>query len=85
MANALNRRPPHKLATKWMTALVWRIELLKSRLANKEATITRETARNAQSQYFYQNEKFLRAFPGFQYHKLDETIDRMAQAFLNKA
>lgn len=83
MANALNRRPPRKLATKWMTALVWRTELLKSRLANKEATITRETARNAQSQYFYRNEKFLRAFPGFQYHNLDETIGRMAQAFLN--
>lgn len=82
MAEALGRRPPHKFANKWMTELVWRMELLKCRILGSEATITRDTARNAQRQYFYKNEKFLRAFPGFQYHKLDETIGRMAQAFL---
>lgn len=84
IAKALNRRPPFKKASPWMTEIVWRAEMLKSRLANKEVTISKESARTAQSQYYYDNNKFLQQFPGFRYRSLEETIDRIARAFLNK-
>lgn len=83
MALALNKNPPHKKAGKWMTELVWRIELLKSRLAGKEPTITRASARTAQTQCFYNNEKFLKQFPEFQYTPIETTIKRMAEVYKN--
>lgn len=82
MARALKRRPPFKQATPFMTEIVWRAEFFKSRLAGKEATITKETARSAQRKSNYDNSKFPAAFPGFQYQGIDDTIARMAAAFL---
>jgi len=83
MAEALNRRAPYREATPFMTEIVWRAELFKSRLANTEATITKDSARAAQSKCFYGNEKFLKAFPAFQYQSMDDTIRRMAKAFMS--
>lgn len=84
MAEALNRRPPFREASPFMTEIVWRAELFKSRLANKEAVITKDSARAAQSKCYYDNDKFLKAFPEFQYQTMDATIQRMAKAFLGK-
>jgi dihydroflavonol-4-reductase len=84
MANALDRRPPHKHASPFMTEIVWRTELLKSRLSGNEATITKETSRAAQSVVSYDNDKFLKQFPEFSYHSLNATIQRMAAAFRKK-
>jgi dihydroflavonol-4-reductase len=84
MATALERRPPFKEASPFMTEIVWRAELLKSRLAGTEATITKDSARAAQSLSFYSNEKFLEQFPQFRYATLDDTVQRMASVFLTK-
>lgn len=84
MALAMKRNPPSKLASPWMTELVWRAEVFKSRLAGKETTISKDSARTAQAQYYYSNEKFCKTFPGFRYRSLDSTVQRMAQAFLKK-
>lgn len=82
MAIALKRKPPHKKASKWMTEILWRMMLLKSRIKNTESTITKETARTAQTKSYYENSKFLNEFSGFKYTDMDATIERMAQAFL---
>lgn len=82
MAESLNCKPPSKKASPLMTEIVWRAELLKSRLANKEAVITKDSARAAQARCFYSNEKFLAAFPDFSYTPMEATIDRMAKAYL---
>lgn len=83
MANELGKKPPQKNAGKWMTELVWRWEIIKSRLAGKEATISKASARTAQAKCFYNNEKFLKEFPEFHYTTIDATIQRMAQNYLN--
>jgi len=82
MANALDKKPPHQKASRFMTELVWRMEVFKSRVANKEATITKESARTAQNKSYYSNRKLLQQFPNFSYHSLEDTIARMAQVFL---
>ena len=84
MALGLGKKPPHKKAGKWMTELVWRIEVLKSRLAGKEPTITRSSARTAQTKCFYNHEKFLNQFSEFQYTSIENTIKRMVEAYKNK-
>lgn len=84
IARALDRRPPYKKATPWMTEIVWRAEVLKSRIANKEVTISKESARTAQSVFRYDNAKFLQQFPAFGYTALEDTVTRIAAAFRQK-
>lgn len=83
MALALNRKPPHKKASAWMTEIVWRMEVLKSRIAGKQVTISKESARTAQTRCNYSNEKLPAHFPAFKYRTLKDTVSRMAAAFLS--
>lgn len=83
MANLLHKKPPHKAAGAFMTEIVWRAELVKSLLAGKEITISKASARTAQTKSYYSNQKFLQQFPSFQYQPMETTIARMANAFLH--
>ncbi|MBS1614788.1 MAG: NAD-dependent epimerase/dehydratase family protein [Bacteroidetes bacterium] len=81
MAESLGKRPPRFSAGPFLSQIVWRFSALKSACTGKSATITRETARNAQTQSFYNPEKWLQAFPEFRYTPMSQTIQRMAAAF----
>lgn len=81
MAQALGVKSPTKFAQPWMAEVVWRLDYLKSKLTGKHPLITKETARTAQSKSYYNNEKFLKAFPEFAYTPLEVTVKRMAEAY----
>ena len=84
MAKALGRRPPHIFASDLLTGVVWRAGgLLK--LLGKRVAITRETANNASSLSYYNNSKLLQVMPSFAYTPLEQTIARMAKAFMAAA
>jgi len=80
MAGALGRKPPRIRAARWMTGLVWRWNRLKN-LWGERSTVTQETARTARQQVYYDNSKFLQAFPDFRYTPLEETIARAVAAY----
>ena len=80
MAGALGRKPPRIKAARWMTGLVWRWNRLKS-IWGERSTVTKETARTARQKVFYDNNKFLQAFPDFRYTAMEETIARGAKAY----
>lgn len=82
LANAMNRKPPHKKASRWMSALVWRLSAIKSLFTGKPAGITKETARTAQQQVAYDNTKLLNMLEGFKYTTIDDTLSRIGQAYL---
>jgi len=82
MAGALNRRPPRVQAPAFLTGLVWRWSMLKSRITGSTVTITRETAGTARNICRYNNDKLKQALPGFSYAPIEETIGRMAAAYL---
>lgn len=85
MAAALNVKPPHIAAGPFLTSLVWRWYGLKKKLGGGPATITRESARNAQLQCEYSNEKFLQHFTGFRYRSMEETISEIAESYMKNA
>ncbi len=85
MAHALGKKPPHIKANSFLTGLVWRWSLLKSKILGETATITKETASTAQKQCFYDNSKLLNYLPDFQYTDMNITIERMAKAFKENA
>jgi hypothetical protein len=83
MAGQLNRRKAGIHASPILTALIWRWQAL-SRLWGRQATITRETAENAQTISKFDNRKLLNALPLFQYTPVQQTIARMAAMFLKE-
>jgi dihydroflavonol-4-reductase len=82
MAKAMNRKPPHIKANKWMAGLVWRWNYLLNLLTGKAITVTKETAATAHRRSHYDNSKLLKAMPGFSYTPIDTTIQHMSQAYL---
>ncbi len=82
MAASLSKKPPRIRASPFVTNLVARWSLFKSRIGKTEPTITPETARTAQAQCFYDNSKLLSALPAFRYTPIEDTVQRMAQAYL---
>jgi dihydroflavonol-4-reductase len=82
MANALNKKPPHIKANSLMTGLAWRWDSLKNVLTGGNAALTKETVHNAQNKCFYNNSKLLKFFRSYAYTPVEQTINRMAGAFL---
>jgi nucleoside-diphosphate-sugar epimerase len=82
MAIQLNKKPPHKLVKPWQAEIVWRMEVLRSKLTGKKAVLTKETAHTAQLKVYYNNEKILKTLPDFTFTPLKETIARMCKGYL---
>jgi nucleoside-diphosphate-sugar epimerase len=82
MAKEMGRKPPHIPAERLLSGLIWRWNEFRNRLFGSKITVTKETARAAQRQAFYNNQKLKTFFPGFEYQPVDSTIARMAAAYI---
>jgi len=49
IAEAFNKKPPHKKVTPFIAAMVWRLEAVKGKLSGKSPLLTKETAKTAQA------------------------------------
>jgi len=79
IAKAFNKRLPHKKVTPFLASIVWRLEAIKGFITGKNPLLTKETAATARAIVRFNNQKFLQAFPNFQYRTLEETIQRVAK------
>jgi nucleoside-diphosphate-sugar epimerase len=79
IATAFNKRLPYKKVTPLLGGIVWRLEAIKGFFTGKAPLLTKETAATAQATVRFNNQKFLNAFPNFQYRKLEDTIIRVAK------
>lgn len=84
IAAAFNKRAPYKKVTPFLAGIVWRLEALKGMITGKAPLLTKETAATAQATVRFNNQKFLTAFPAFQYRQLDNTIQRVAEELKQK-
>lgn len=76
IAIAFNKRPPSRKVTPLLAAIVWRLEAIKGFFTGKTPLLTKETAATAQAVVYFDNTKFLKAFPSFTYRSIDNTINR---------
>ena len=81
IANAFNKKQPHKKVTPFLAGIVWRLEAIKGMITGKAPLLTKETAATAQAIVRFNNQKFLNAFPDFKYRKVEDTIIRVTQEF----
>lgn len=84
IANCFHKKPPHKKVTPLLSAIVWRMEAVKTLLTGKKHLLTKETAHTAQAKVYFDNSKILKALPGFQFAKIETTIDRTCALMKDK-
>jgi hypothetical protein len=73
-AESFGKRPPHREVKKWMGELIWRLDKLKSTFTGSNPLLTKETTQAARTRVYFDNNKILKALPGFQFRKMEETI-----------
>lgn len=73
--------PPKKAASTFLLGVAWRLECLKSKLTGNKPLLTRESAKVAQSQTYFDSRKLLEALPGFTFTPLEETIKQACDKY----
>lgn len=84
IANAFGKKPPHKEAKKWMGAIIWRLDKIKSILTGSNPLLTKETTRTAQAKVYFDNSKIVNALPGFHFRKMEDTIKDTCAVYLQR-
>ncbi len=82
MADGLGKKRPHRQTTPALAAIAWRLEKIKSFFSGKRPVLTRESARVAHSKTIFENDKIIRALPGFSFTPLEEAIGRACEKYL---
>jgi hypothetical protein len=81
MADAFGKKHPSWEATASLSSIAWRFEKLKSILSGSKPLITKETALIALSKTFWENDKILKALPGFSFNSLDRCITKACKNY----
>ncbi|MET0635595.1 MAG: NAD-dependent epimerase/dehydratase family protein [Chitinophagaceae bacterium] len=82
MADHLHKKRPARQTTPLLAGIAWRLEKIKSLFSNKKPLLTRETARIALSNTRFQNDKLLKALPGFSFTPIEESIRKASEKYL---
>lgn len=86
IAQAFNKKEPHKEVTAFLAKWVTRMEAFKTTFTRKAPLITKETAATAMAKVNFDNTKLFKFLPEFKYHPLQQTITdscRLLQQKLN--
>lgn len=81
IAEGFHVAPPKTVASPFLLSVAWRLEWLKSKLTGKKPLLTRESAKVAQSQTYFESRKLLEALPGFTFTPLEETIKQACDKY----
>jgi dihydroflavonol-4-reductase len=81
IAENFGKKAPSRKTTPFLLGIAWRLEKIKSILTGKKPLLTKESARVAQSQTYFQNDKLLKALPEFSFTPLEETIKKACEKY----
>lgn len=81
VAEALNVSPPKKEAKPWILGLAWRLDWLKHKLFGSRRSLSKQTARSAQSITKYDNSKIKETL-GFEFKPVDQSIKEVCELYL---
>jgi dihydroflavonol-4-reductase len=80
VADAFGVKRPSTRVTPLLSAIVWRLEKLKSIVTGRDPLITKESAATGMAAVSFDNSKFLSAFPSFTYNAMPESVTRICAA-----
>ena len=81
IADGFGQKHPKWQATPFLSSIAWRMEKIKSALKNAKPLLTKETARIALSKTYWQNDKILKALPGFSFIPLEACITKACKNY----
>lgn len=81
IAENFHKKPPHKEATPALGEMAWRMEGIKSFLTGRQALLTRDTAKIAQSNTSFDNSALLEAVPRFHFTPLEAVIKKACENY----
>jgi len=81
IADGFGQKHPKWQATPFMSSIAWRMEKIKSALKSAKPLLTKETARIALSKTYWQNDKILKALPGFSFIPLEPYITKACKNY----
>lgn len=74
MADAFGKKKPVRQTTPFILSIAWRMEIFRSLVTGSKPVLTKESAKIGQSKTYFDNGKFLKAFPQFKFTPLERTI-----------
>ncbi len=81
IADGFGKKHPSRATTPFLMGVAWRMEKIKSLFTGKKPLLTKESARVAQSQTWFENRKILQALPGFSFTPLEESIKNACEKY----
>jgi nucleoside-diphosphate-sugar epimerase len=81
IADGFGKKGPSRKTTAFLMNIAWRLEKIKSIFTGKRPLLTKESARVAQSQTWFENDKLLKTLPGFSFTPLEETIKKACEKY----
>jgi nucleoside-diphosphate-sugar epimerase len=81
IADRFGKKRPYRKTSPFLMSIAWRLEKLKSIFTGKNPLLTKESARVAQSQTWFENDKLLKSLPGFSFTPLEETIKKACEKY----
>ena len=81
IAENFGKKKHTRAANPFLLGIAWRIEKIKSLITGQKPLLTKESAKVACSQTWFENEKLLNALPGFTYRPLEETIKKACDQY----
>jgi len=82
IADNFSKKRPSIHASSFLLGIAWRLEKIKSLITGHKPLLTNESARVALSQTFFENDKILKALPGFSFTPLEESIKNACKKYL---
>lgn len=83
IAAGFGKKGPQKKTTPFLMSVAWRLEKFKSLFTGKKPLLTKESARVAQSQTWFENDKLRKTLPGFYFTPLEESIRKACEKYRN--
>lgn len=83
IADGFGKKRPTKQATPFLMSVAWRLAKLKSLFTGEKPILTKESARVAQSQTWFENEKILNSLPGFSFTPLENSIKTACEKYMS--
>ena len=83
IAQNLEKKPPSIKVTKLMSAIGWRLEMLKSILTNNPPTLTKHAAKSIHDKRYYSSEKIQKAL-NYNFETISETIKSVCALYKNE-
>lgn len=84
IADAFNKKRPMFKVSSFFCEIIWRLDLIRSKILRKPPILTKNSARSSQSKYYFSSKK-IESKLSYKFQSIEETIQSICKDFLMKS